>query len=269
MESDGLERVQMQQEQETTQAVSDLHPHALAVLLANPTSGSFSKHPRLLEETQNFLRERGWQVDVHFTRSADEARQFAHTAVAQKAAMVIAVGGDGTIHSIIQELAGSETSETALGVLPSGTFNVWAQETGIPLDLTQARDVLVDGQTRRIDLGYVNGRYFLLMTGIGFGGKVTCTVKKDSVKRFGILGYLLKGIRLAFGYESFQACLKIDGQGENIRALHIVVGNTKLYGSIIKFTWRARCDDGLLDGCVVRRPGMLRRVVVLRSDHLE
>jgi diacylglycerol kinase family enzyme len=112
-------------------------------------------------------------------------------------------------------------------------------------------------------LGYVNGRYFLLMTGVGFGGKVTYTVKKDSMKRFGILGYLLMGLRLAFGYESFQACLKIDGQLENIRALHIVVGNTKLYGSIIKFTWRARCDDGLLDVCVVRQPGMLKRVVVL------
>ena len=54
-------------------------------------------------------------------------------------------------------------SETALAVLPSGTVNVWAREVGIPLDAQGARQVLVNGQTRHVDVGRINGRYFLLM----------------------------------------------------------------------------------------------------------
>ena len=131
--------------------------------------------------------------------------------------MVVAIGGDGTIHSVIQELAGSEM---VLGVLPSGTFNVWAQETGIPLDTAGALDVLVNGQTRRIGLGHVNDNYFLLMAGIGFGGNVTHMVKKESMKRFGILGYLVVGLGLALGYQSFRASLNIDGKWVSYHTCH-------------------------------------------------
>jgi len=91
--------------------------------------------------------------------------------------MVVAVGGDGTINEIIQELAGTET---ALAVLPSGTVNVWAREMGIPLDNFGARNILLKGQVRSIDLGQVDGRYFLLMAGIGFDGEVAYAVEKKA-----------------------------------------------------------------------------------------
>ncbi len=228
--------------------------------LSSAKAGSIAKNSDQFDETLAFLRQQGWQVDLRFTKSADDARQVAREAVIQKADAVIAVGGDGTIHSVIQELAGSET---ALGVIPSGTFNVWAHETGIPLDSAGARDVLVNGRTRRIDLGRVNDHYFLLMAGIGFGGTVTYAVKKQSLKRWGIFGYLLTGIRLGLGYDSFRTELVIDGQVKSTRVLQVVVGNTQLYGSMLKFTWRARCDDGLLDVCMVRSPAKLERVAVI------
>ncbi len=236
------------------------HPRFSAFLLANEKAGTISKNSDHLDETLAFLRQQGWKVDLLFTKSADDARQFAREAVLQKADAVIAMGGDGTINAVIQELAGSET---ALGVIPSGTFNVWAHETGIPLDIMGAREVLVNGRTRRIDLGRVGDRYFLLMAGIGFGGTVTYAVKKQSLKRWGALGYLLTGIRLGLGYDSFRAQLVIDGQVERTHALQIVVGNTQLYGSMLKFTWRAKSDDGLLDVCVVRSPAKFERVVVM------
>ena len=111
---------------------------------------------------------------------------------------MIAAGGDGTINEVIQGLAGSET---ALGVLPSGTVNVWARELGIPLDDTRARNVLVNGQTRRIDLGRINGRYFLLMVGIGFDGEVTQAVEGKPLKRlvFSVIPWLFYGLDLDIG----------------------------------------------------------------------
>ena len=158
--------------------------------------------------------------------------------------MVIAVAGDGTINSVIQELAGSET---ALGVIPSGTSHVWARETGIPLDIAGARDVLINGKLQRIDLG----------------GTVTYAVKKEKLKRLGTLGYVLTGVCLALGFDSFRADITIVGHLQTTNALQIVVGNTQLYGSLLKFTWLARCDDGLLDVCIVRRTRKLERIVMM------
>jgi diacylglycerol kinase (ATP) len=153
-----------------------------AVIIANPTSGNigFPLPNRHFDETLAFLRKQGWKAEIWYTQTAGDGEKLARKAVKQQVNLVIAAGGDGTINEIIQGLAGSET---ALGILPSGTVNVWARELGIPLDDTGACNVLVHGQTRRIDLGCVNGRYFLLMAGIGFDGEVTQAVEGKPLKR--------------------------------------------------------------------------------------
>ncbi len=251
----------MQEAKDTTGKAANHPPtQTSAVVLANEKSGSFAKNKEQLEKTLDFLRQHGWNVELEYTNSSADARHVAREAVSQKMDVVIAVGGDGTINSIIQELAGSET---ALGLIPTGTFNVWATETGIPMDIVGAGDVLVNGKVRRVDLGYVYNRYYLLMAGIGFGGTVTYAVKKRSLKRLGILGYLITGIRLGLGFESFHTTLDIDGHRKRTHALQIVVGNTQLYGSLLRFTWKAKSDDGLLDLCVVRSPKKLERIVVM------
>src|SRR5256714_8813046 len=198
-------------------------PHLFAVIIANPTSGSgvFAHHTHRLHETLSFLRSHGWRAELCYTQKPGDAQRLAHNAVEQKADLVIAAGGDGTINEIIQALAGSET---ALGVLPGGTVNVWARELGIPLDDIGARKVLVHGQTRRIDLGCVNGRYFLLMVGIGFDGAVTQAVEGKPLKRLGILGYTLAVLWLGPGYRGFPVVAQIDRYVVKTRALQIFVG---------------------------------------------
>src|SRR5438876_2530835 len=152
-----------------------------AVVIVNPASGSYFHYARQIEETLVHLRRSGWSVELRLTNEASETRQQAREAVARQVNVVIAAGGDGTINEIIQELAGSET---ALGVIPGGTVNVWAREVGIPQEIAAARAILVNGQTRRIDLGRVDGRYFLLMAGIGMDGEITYAVEKKPAKRF-------------------------------------------------------------------------------------
>jgi diacylglycerol kinase (ATP) len=235
-----------------------------AVIIANPTSGigGFPHQNRHFDETLTFLRKKGWKAEIWYTQSAGDGEQLARKAVKQQVNLVIAAGGDGTINEVIQGLAGSET---ALGVLPSGTVNVWARELGIPLDDAGARNVLVNGQTRRIDLGCVNGRYFLLMMGIGFDGEVTQAVEGKPLKRLGILGYTLAVLWLGPGYRGFPVVAQIDRYVVKTRALQIFIGNTQLYAGAIKFTWQAKCDDGLLDLCIVRKRNLWGRLVVARD----
>lgn len=233
-----------------------------AILIANPNAGNHIHNIHHMEEiarTITFLRSCGWQTNLKLTQKAGDARLLAREAVEQGINVVIAVGGDGTINEVIQELAGSET---ALGVIPTGTVNVWAREVGIPLDYTGAREVLISGQTRHIDLGKINDDYFLLMVGIGMDGEVTHAVEKKPAKRFGVLGYLLVGTWLGLGYSAFRAILQMDDQIVKTTPLQIVIGNTQLYAGAIKYTWQAKCDDGLLDVCIVRKSSILGRIIV-------
>ncbi len=230
-----------------------------AIIVANPTSGTYIHNKQQIEETIQYLQNNNWQVTLRLTQSAGDARQFAREAVEQELNVVVAVGGDGTINEVIQELA---NTETALGVLPSGTVNVWARETGIPLDNEGALKVLLHGRTRCIDLGQVSDRYFLLMAGIGFDGEVTRAIEKKSVKRFGVLGYLVVGTWLGLGYPSFRVILQIGEQVIKTNALQIIIGNTQLYAGAIKYTWDAKCDDGLLDICILRKQNPFGRIAV-------
>lgn len=230
-----------------------------AIMIANPTAGSYVHSKEQIEETLSYLRDNGWQIDLRLTEAAGDAGHLAHEAVERHLNVVVAVGGDGTINEVIQELAGSET---ALGVLPSGTVNVWARETGIPLENKGAREVLVHGRMRRIDLGCLDGRYFLLMAGIGLDGEVTQAVEKKPMKRFGVLSYVLLGTWFGLGYANFPVILELGEHIMRARVIEIVIGNTQLYGGAIKFTSQAQCDDGLLDVCIIRKQSRFGRIGV-------
>ncbi|HVB75555.1 MAG TPA: diacylglycerol kinase family protein [Ktedonobacteraceae bacterium] len=235
-----------------------------AVIIANPASGFLPQQTSRLQETVAYLRANGWRTDLWLTHAPGDGQELARKAVKQHAEMVIAAGGDGTINDIIQGLAGSET---ALGVLPTGTMNVWAREMGIPLDLHGARQVLLNGQTRRVDLGCINGRYFLLMVGIGIDGEITQAVEHKPLKRLGVLGYALAALWFGPGYRGFPVVVNNNGVIVKTRALQIFVGNTRLYAGAFNFTWQARCNDGLLDLCIVRKRNLLGRIIVF-SDFI-
>lgn len=78
--------------------------------------------------------------------------------------IVVAAGGDGTVSSVADRLVGKNVQ---LGVLPLGTLNHLAKDLGIPLDLDGAVDTICAGRTVRIDVGEVNGRYFINNCSLG------------------------------------------------------------------------------------------------------
>lgn len=81
-----------------------------------------------------------------------------------KCECVVAVGGDGTIRAVASQLVGTQLS---LGVIPAGTLNHFAKDMQIPTDLEQAVEVIAGGRKRKIDVGQVNGVYFLNNSSVG------------------------------------------------------------------------------------------------------
>ncbi len=238
-----------------------------ARIIANPTSGTI-KLPgvmRELEETAAWLTERGLPTELSLTERPGHAQVLAREATEQGMELVIAAGGDGTINDIIQSLAGHTT---ALGVLPVGTVNVWARETGIPLNLHEARNVLLHGARRRVDLGRANARYFLLMAGIGLDAEATRRVEQSRLKRLGLkaLEYLAAVSMLSLTSRPARIVWQHNGRRHNTSALMVIVGNTRLYGGAFTFTTNAVADDGLLDVVIIGGGGLVHRArVFLRA----
>jgi YegS/Rv2252/BmrU family lipid kinase len=222
-------------------------------LIVNPTSGPWNTR-RELPAVLNHLRESGWQVTLHHTERAGEATELASQAVAEGLDAVFAVGGDGTINEIVNGLA---ESPVALGVLPGGTSNVWAKELGLPtrsprhlLPLIDSIRALVPGRTRRIDLGEMNGRYFLQWAGIGLDAEVTYAMepRTRNQRRLGAAYYVIAGLSAAANMVGTRTRIHIDEQNIYRRSILIVVSNSQLYGGgLVRIATDARLDDGLLD----------------------
>lgn len=237
---------------------------AHARIIANPASGGVQSEVTLRElaDTARWLTEHGMPTELRLTRQAGHATELARQAAIAGYEMVVAAGGDGTVNDVIQALAGYRT---ALGVLPMGTVNVWAREMGIGLTAAEARETLLRGVRRRVDLGRAGQRYFLMMAGIGFDAEVARRVEHGRLKRFGLklLEYLATVAMLSVTQPSASVRITMGSRKRREQALMVIIGNTRLYGGAMTFTRRAVADDGSLDVVVIGSGGLLHRINVL------
>ncbi|MDA8219643.1 MAG: diacylglycerol kinase family lipid kinase [Dehalococcoidales bacterium] len=229
-----------------------------ACVVFNQVAGRGVTRERL-EELLEPLRDAGWEIDVEASDARGAATSLAHAAVSRGCDVVIAAGGDGTVNEVLQALVGEQA---ALGVLPLGTGNVWAHQTGIPMDLKGAVDVLHEGWLRRVDVGQAGDRFFLLMAGIGYDAAVASITRPTEKRRLGVLAYIVKGIGVGLGLSGTRLTIKTAHGDRVFRALMVVVGNSRTYGGPIsvRIAPMARMDDGLLDVVVFTGTGPLQAV---------
>lgn len=222
------------------------------MIIRNPASRRQLK-PAQFEAAAGILRSAGWDVTTSITERAGHATVVAREAADQLVDVVVANGGDGTVNEVVNGLAGSET---ALGVLPGGTANVWAKEAGIPKDPSKAMRIIRDGERRRVDLGRANDRYFLLMAGVGLDAAIIPRVSPAWKRRVGAVAYIVAGIRTAIGTKPWSVRISIDGEEWETPLYWMLAGNTRNYGGLLNLTHRARMDDGLLDLALMKRGGL-------------
>lgn len=237
-----------------------------ATLIFNPVAGQREVRTHL-RNVVGYLAENGWTVEWKETTLEISATDLAREAVEQGAEVVIAAGGDGTINGVINGLA--EQPNVRLGILPTGTANVWARESGLANvsllgpNLEAAGAVLVDGVTLPIDVGKAGDDYFLLMAGVGFDALVTRHIDLDMKKRVGALAYAWTAIKEARRYRGARVRVTIDGVEATYSAWLVTISNSKLY-ALVPLAVDASVTDGLLDvGIFTGRswPAILRHAV--------
>ncbi|MHB0869106.1 MAG: diacylglycerol/lipid kinase family protein [Chloroflexota bacterium] len=227
-----------------------------ALLIHNERSGQRDRKGEIAAAIDR-LSSAGWRVDLVSSPSAEELEGAARTAVTAGADVIIAAGGDGTVNVAIQALA---HRRAILGVLPTGTTNVWAREMRIPLDVRRATEVLLAGQVARSDLGLANGRYFLFVAGVGFDASVTRGIDFKAKRRLGMLAYVIAAAVEALKLRGVEATVAADDLVSRQRLLMVVASNTRLYGGLLTIAPEAFADDGLLDVWVFPGRGALAAI---------
>jgi diacylglycerol kinase (ATP) len=226
-----------------------IRPNTRALIVFNPIAGQAENFEQDIRAARDVWRAHGWTVDLRPTTGRGDGTRIAREAAAAGYDVVVAAGGDGTVNEVINGLVGTQT---ALAALPIGTVNVWVREIGMPLQPRAAAEALLNAQVRAIDLGRAGDRHFLLMAGVGFDAAVTAEVRADEKRRLGVFAYAFRALDLAWRFRGTRAHIIIDGKAVRGRVLMVVLGNSQLYGGILKITARACLDDGLLDVCVIK-----------------
>ncbi len=215
------------------------------------------------------LKVEGFDISLHTTRGAGDGGDYARR-FGNHFDLVIVSGGDGTIRDVVSGMVGMNVPFT---VFPSGTENLFAKEMGIHSDLDQLIQTIKWGRTVTMDMGQVNGKVYLLLSGIGFDAEVLMQLNKFRTGNITHLTYFWPIWRTLWEYHFPPMTIEADGEvlAQNVRGLAFV-SNISRYAVGLRICQKADFDDGLLDVCFYRCTHRLPLVAhswrTLRGTHL-
>ena len=253
-----------------------------AILIANPASGRGSLLPARRTEMLRICREWGWTATMVQTGpEPGSAARLAAEAVQAGTRLVIACGGDGTVHGVLQGVAGTDA---VLGVLPFGTANALARNLHLPLEPVAAMHRLMSYRAQRIPLGWAEtergGRWFAVLAGAGPDGMLVEMAAEQAGRRQGVwkarLGrsaYYARAARL-FATRRFPAFqvefLPVAGTGrECCEAVGVLASRVPNLGGLFRgLTAESRLHHPYLEVQLLRAPAQLSLPAWFAMSHL-
>ncbi len=243
-------------------------------LIVNPVAGR-GHAAQVAREACHALEAMGVAFDVVETAAPNQAVALAEQASLAGCQPVVAVGGDGTVHEVLNGLVRAHVNGGpvgTMGVIPAGSGNDFHYMLRHrPDGLQTACRLLGESKTRLIDVGRVDDRYFANGVGIGFDAAVNIVSRKHRRLR-GLALYLLSALETIFVYyKAPLVALDYDGTLMTQRMLMVSVSNGRRMGGGFMVAPQAEIDDGLLDLCLAReisRPRILALIPhVIRGTH--
>lgn len=215
-------------------------------IIGNPVAGGGSAQKKIRTLVQT-LERRGDMLEVFLTKAPGDARQWAHRIDPGVVTALVVAGGDGTLNEVINGLL--EPSRVPLVVLPTGTANMLACDLGLPDQPEAVAAIIERGSVRRLDMGLVDDRRFLLVVSAGFDAMVAEEMSRRPKSPGGYCAYALPLLRVLFHYRAPELRIAVDSR-EGLKGSLVVVSNTRNYGGIFTLAEHARVDSGHLDICI-------------------
>ncbi len=199
----------------------------------------------------------GWEIPLYLRTAADETGGVqALRAIAQKATHIIVIGGDGTVRSVLEEVAKSGAN-VSVGIVPIGTGNVLARNLNLPLtDMELQIQRALFGIAHQIDLGLAKmimadgtrvEKYFAVMAGLGLDAKIMLHTDQARKRRIGWVAYVEGGLKmLPIRYESL--LVSVDKKEPRVlKVVTLLIGNVGWLPGRLSMMPDAAMDDGKLD----------------------
>ena len=226
------------------------------LFIVNPTAGQ-GKTAGLFDAVKPLIDGKNIPYEQRLTTGPGEAKLLAREALSRGFTHIVAVGGDGTSHEVVNGILGSSV---VFGMIPSGSGNDFPKSAGIPLEARKAVETVFSGRERTIDLGKLGDEYFINGLGIGLDGAVSHRFKR--LKRFrGQLGYLFGAVQEAFSFEGFDTEITIGDWKCSDKLLLTGASNGIYQGGKFRLAPGARVDDGLLVFHIIKDMSALERLV--------
>ncbi len=235
-------------------------------IIMNPWSDQ-RRAGRRLAQIETLTRRYGG-ADIVLTERPEHAVKLARQAADDGYDLVVAAGGDGTVHEVVNGLVRGGQSDTAMGVIPIGSGNDFAFGLGIPLEIEGAIERLYTGRERRVDLGRVedgNGRFRYFDNNFGMGMDAMVVVRTESINRvYGFFMYLVAVFQtIALYYQRMRVDARFDDEKVSQETLLVAMGIGPRGGGGFFLTPDAVQDDDLIQSCTVSPISRLHMIYLL------
>lgn len=224
------------------------------LFIVNPVAGK-GNESRVTSLIKEVMDKYNYTYDIKITEKVGDAKLFAEEAKTKEFSTIVSVGGDGTIHEVVNGMVGGSQK---LGVIPAGTGNDLARSLNIPLNLREAIEVLVKQNSIPIDLGKLNGKYFINFCSVGLDALIAQEANKIKKYFSSTYAYIIGVVKALIKFNSLKVDLTIDNKIYSEEIMLIAVCNGSYYGGGMKIAPDAKMFDGEFDICVVEKMSKLK-----------
>lgn len=239
------------------------------LFVVNPIAGG-GKAKELIPLIETTMDKHKKRYKIIITERPEDAIEIAKEG-SKSHEIIVAVGGDGTVNEVATGLIGNNGG--VLGIIPGGTGNDMARSLDIPMEPTEALDILCKGYKRNMNIGNVNNAYFLNIASIGFDAEVVMNninIKKKIRSGF---SYAISVVYTLLSFKRKKVEINIDGEIIKDNVYLLAVGNGKYYGGGMKILPMAKIDDGYLDICIVSNLSKLKLLflfpTIFKGNHIK
>ena len=217
--------------------------------IVNPSSGTSRTRSKEFEElVDQYLDKTLFIPEITYSLEPNQPFLLSREAAEKGTAMVVAVGGDGSVNAVAKGLAGFKTT---LGIIPMGSGNGLARHLNIPMEAARAIDILNHDKTMRMDTVSINDDQFVSIAGVGFDALVADKFSQSESR--GFITYFRIATHAYPFYKEKKYQLEIDGETFMRRALFISFANSDQFGYNTTIAPSADITDGLMDVCIVKK----------------
>lgn len=239
--------------------------------LYNPNAGNRRIHG-LLDVIIRKFQEAGFIVSIYRSMGkgdmADYLKKYVNN---QNTDLLLISGGDGSVNEVVNAMM-KQALKVPVGLLPLGTANDFSTLIGMPQDIEDACDAILEMNVKPIDVGLVNGKYFVNVCSAGLFTNVSHEIDIGLKNKFGKMAYYVKGLEQLQSYEPMDLEFETaEGIREERVALFLIF-NGQSAGGFDKLGKHALIDDGLLDLVIIKAVAVHEIlplfIKVLQGEHL-